>query len=260
MAVFFTLASGSSGNCAYVEAGGTRLLVDMGISLRSVNNGLKTIGLKASDLDGILITHAHSDHVSGLKTALKQLDIPVFSTEETALALGYEDLRIFEAGADFELGAFGVRSFSTPHDCAGSVGFVLETSGLKIGIATDLGHMPERVMTALTGVDFLMLEANHDVETLKMGSYPYFLKRRVLSDHGHLSNELAAQTARVLAGHGTRQFLLAHLSRENNTPEMAMNAVSRALEETGAEAEVAPAGLGVYRELAERSMRAWHSA
>ncbi|SMC86551.1 MBL fold metallo-hydrolase [Papillibacter cinnamivorans] len=234
-----TFASSSSGNCLLVSCGNAHILVDAGISARRIAQSLKCLGLSLADLDGILITHEHRDHIAGLETLAKHCPAPVFAGEGTAEALlGCAPsvgprLRPFIPGSGFEFSGVCVSSFPTPHDTPVSVGYRLESGGRSAAVATDLGFVPEAVLKAVSGADVLVLEANHDVETLKYGPYPYFLKQRILGNRGHLSNDASAAAACTAAGGGTRRIILAHLSRENNTPKMALDTVTQALFRAG---------------------------
>ena len=232
---FYTLASSSSGNAALARHGDTAVLIDAGISARRITLSLAQLGLAPDALRAVLITHAHSDHVSGLAALSKKYAVPVFASRGTARSLVCpgDALHSFEPGDAFSIGAFEVRSFRTSHDAAGSVGYRLDCASGSLGLLTDTGYVTDEAAAALSGVDTLLLEANHDVETLQSGPYPYPLKRRILGGQGHLSNEAAAEFALRCAMGGTRDILLAHLSAENNTPVMAEYAVARRLQSAG---------------------------
>ena len=238
MMYFYTLASSSAGNAALLCSGSTRLLIDAGISYTRIRRSLGELGLPVDGLDAILITHAHADHTAGLATLIKRHHVPIRCSEETGLLLraqlpGVEPLLApFPLGTQFRVGDCRVASVHTSHDCRGSTGFRIDSAGCSFGILTDTGVLPAAARSLL-GVDLLVLESNHDVEALRSGPYPYALKRRVLGDTGHLSNDLAAQFAAASARAGTGEIVLAHLSRENNTPQMALNTVGRALEAAG---------------------------
>ena len=247
-----TLASGSSGNCLCLSSGSSHILIDAGISMRRISQALRGAGLELKGISGVLITHEHSDHISGLKMLVKHFDIPVYAPHTIANRLRgmlpdiEPCLRIISVGEPFGLGGFLVRAFHT-HDTDESVGYRVEGGGC-FAIATDMGHVTDEVLEALTGADTVLIEANHDVELLSDGSYPIYLKRRILSNRGHLSNESCAKLALYLCRHGTRQIVLGHLSRENNRPELALNAVRTALREAGENLRLAAAPpLGVVR-------------
>ena len=239
MTTVHTLASGSSGNALLVSCGTTHLLVDAGISCRRITAALAELGLTPGDLSAILITHTHSDHISGMQTLLKRTGCPVRGSGRTCRELDYrlagirERLEPLEACTPTALGAFTVTSVPTSHDAPGACGYRLDSPGGSVGILTDTGFVTEEAEDLLPGVDLAVLEANHDVETLRSGPYPYFLKDRILGSGGHLRNEDAARFAVTLAEHGAGQIVLAHLSRENNTPAMARNAVELALSAAG---------------------------
>lgn len=240
MTVVHTLASGSSGNALVILSGGTRILLDAGISCRRIAASLGELGLGAGDLDAILITHTHSDHISGLRTLLKRTDAPVWATvragRELLFRLPELEARLcpVKPGVPFCVGACAATALETSHDAPGSCGYRLDTPDGSVGILTDTGYVTDQAAELLSGVDLAVLEANHDVETLRSGSYPYYLKQRVLGPEGHLSNGDAAAFAAFLAERGTSEIILAHLSRENNTPAMARAAVETALAAAGA--------------------------
>jgi phosphoribosyl 1,2-cyclic phosphodiesterase len=232
-----TFASGSGGNCALLTDGDTHILIDAGISLRRIRAGLKEIDLCPEDLTGIFITHGHGDHVGSLPTLMKHCEAPVFAPRSALGALwstAGADVRLHELvpGRPLTLGILSVTAFRTPHDVPESVGYRFEGSA-ALGFCTDLGHVTEEVRRSLCGCDAVVLEANHDEEMLRYGPYPVYLKRRILSDRGHLSNDACGELAVCLAGSGTRRFLLGHLSRENNRPELAFDTVRRALDRKG---------------------------
>lgn len=216
------LASGSKGNAAYIELDGTRLLIDAGISARRITRSLADLGVDAASLDGVFITHEHSDHIKGLPTLLKQYHLPLFAPSATLRAIR-ESLAVPEdtftpLTGNVMLGAVSVKSFSTLHDAVSPVGYTVCGSE-KCALATDLGFLTNDVMTAIEGADTLILEANHDRELLQRGSYPWHLKQRILSNRGHLSNSAAAW-ALVRLKKRPRAIFLAHMSQENNRPEL----------------------------------------
>ena len=216
------LASGSKGNAAYIELDGVRLLIDAGISARRITRSLADLGVDIASLDGVFVTHEHSDHIKGLPTLLKQYRLPLFAPPATLRAIG-ESLAVPEdtftpLTGDVMLGAVAVKSFSTLHDAASPVGYAVCGSE-KCALATDLGFLTNDVMAAIEGSDVLILEANHDRELLQSGSYPWRLKQRILSNRGHLSNSAAAW-ALVRLKKRPRAVFLAHMSQENNRPEL----------------------------------------
>ena len=230
-----TLASGSSGNCTLVSAGDTHVLVDAGISCRRIALSLGELGLRLDDLSGICITHEHSDHICGLTTLTKKHRIPIYTTGGTGRQLCYripfiEDL-IYQVtpGEEFRIEDLLVESFATLHDTAEPCGFALSDGEKKAAVVTDLGIVTDEVLDGIRGANLLVVECNHDIEAVKSGPYPYYLKQRILGDHGHLSNEAGAALARTVAMDGAHTVILAHLSAENNTPAMARRAVETAL-------------------------------
>lgn len=249
-----TLASGSSGNSLLVTDGRTHVLVDAGISCRRICTGLKELGVEPKELAGVLITHEHSDHISGLTTLTKQLRLPVYASPGTGRQLCYriafleELLRPVAPGESFSIGGLDIESFPTSHDAAESVGYALSAGGRKAAVATDLGYVTEAVLRGIRGADLLVAEANHDVEWVQSGPYPYHLKARILGDRGHLSNEAGAELAWTAVEGGARTVVLAHLSHENNTPARAHEVVRGVLERRGA-----AVGRDVALEVAPRS-------
>ena len=232
MLSFTTLASGSAGNAALVSCGDTHILLDAGVSARRLTAGLAALGVLPEALSAILITHEHSDHISGLQVFTKNNRVPIYATGPTCRRLCYkaaflDDLvRPLEAGAGTQIGSLWAESFPTPHDAAGSVGWSIAGEGGRMVLCTDLGHVTEPVRRAVAGCDLLVCEANHDVDWVKSGPYPYYLKQRILGDYGHLSNETGAELAAFAVENGTRSVILAHLSQTNNTPVRACHTVA----------------------------------
>ena len=238
----YTLFSGSSGNCVFVQCDGTCILVDAGGSAKRIVNALAEIGHSPEEIDAIFITHGHSDHVSALRVLTKKVHAPVYLTDGAQKYVTVDDpacLRVQAPLFTVQIGELTIHSFATPHDSDRSVGYVLETPQGKVGIATDIGYISPDVQAALLGCDFVMLEANHDEQMLRYGTYPAMLKRRIFSTLGHLSNAQCACFARELVENGTKELLLAHLSKENNTPELALQTVMDALVGTGCRCRVA---------------------
>ena len=239
MTTVHTLASGSPGNAAVISWPGGHLLADAGISCRRILEGLKSLELRPRDLSGILITHTHGDHVAGLQRLLKWTDCPVWATARTGRDLLAEmtglEPRLREAvpGQRMDGGTYALTAVPTSHDAPGACGFRLELGEASVGLLTDTGFVTPEAEALLSGVSLAVLEANHDVETLRRGPYPYALKRRILGPAGHLSNDAAAAFAVALAEAGTESIVLAHLSARNNTPAMAWRAVRDALAEAG---------------------------
>lgn len=237
---FCTLFSGSSGNSTFLRDGKSALLIDAGVSMRAIEQALCSIGEQGSNLSGILVTHEHIDHIRGLMPLARRYHMPLYANEGTAQAICHrtgaslEQFHIFETACPFSVGSFLVLPFETPHDSAASVGYLLENeAGQKAAVATDLGHISEPLMNALCGADIVLIEANHDEDMLQDGPYPYPLKKRILSDYGHLSNVHCGEAACRIAQSGTKHIFLGHLSSENNDPYLAHRTVSRQLEHAG---------------------------
>ena len=239
MTTVHILASGSSGNALLVSCGRTHLLVDAGISCRRITLSLAELGLAPADLAAILITHTHSDHISGLQTLLKRTACPIWGSGQTCRGLLYrlagidERLNELTFGETYALGDARITPIPIAHDAPGACGYRLDGTDGSVGILTDTGYVTEEAADLLPGVDLAVLEANHDVEAVRSGPYPYYLKQRILGSEGHLCNEAAGRFAVTLAESGTTEIILAHLSRENNTPAMARNAVEQALSAAG---------------------------
>lgn len=239
------LASGSRGNSALVTTSSTRLLVDAGVSGRETFKRLKAAGQDPHSITAILITHEHSDHVSGLQRLAAKLRVPVFMTGATHQAWRralrdeegncpkLEKLELFYAGKRFVIGDIDVMPFTIPHDAVDPVGFTFRSEGIKIGYATDLGYVPASVRDHLQGCDVLVIESNHDVEMLRVGPYPWSVKQRVMSRVGHLSNDALAEFFTTDYDGRAAYVVLAHLSAHNNHPELALAAAERALGKRG---------------------------
>lgn len=241
MPVQFTiLGSGSGGNCAYLESGDTRLLIDAGFSARQIRERLAAIGRGPETLTGVLITHEHGDHIQGLGVLCEKLGIPVYANRLTRDAIGRvcdKNLcyRVFETGATFAVGGVEVRSFSVPHDAMDPVGFTLGTEAGEIGFLTDLGHVTTLVLERVRRSRVLVLEANHDLRLMQEDTRrPWSTKQRILSRHGHLSNDAAAAVAVELASGPVQTVYLGHLSRDCNRPELALATVKGRLDTIGA--------------------------
>ena len=234
------LGSGSSGNAVYLETPDTRLLVDCGFSARQIRQRLATIGRAPENLNGILITHEHSDHIQGLKNVAGKLNLPLYcnrhTSEEITRLLPIDfDFRLFETGQTFDLGDVAVETFSVPHDAADPVGFLLHTAAGQIGVLTDLGHAPRPVADRMRNVNILLLETNHDLQLLRdCPRRPPALKQRITSRHGHLSNEGAADFAGQVVHPGLSHIYCTHLSHECNTPALARAELADVLGRLGA--------------------------
>ncbi len=238
MIKFCSLYSGSSGNSIFVASGETKLLTDAGLSGRKIINALNSIGEDPSQLSAILVSHEHSDHIKGAGVLSRKFNLPIYASEGTWQAMegliGVVDecnkIR-FSSYEPFMIGDIRVTPFLIPHDAAEPVGFSFEASGKKATIATDIGCINTDLLSYFEDSDLLLLESNHDAQMLKVGPYPWYLKQRIASSHGHLSNEAAGEVIAYMAQKGTKCFLLGHLSQENNFPELAYQTVCNALGE-----------------------------
>ncbi len=229
-----SIASGSSGNCVYVGTEATHLLVDVGISCKRIVEGLAQLGLTGRDIDGILITHEHADHINGLGVLSRKFGIPVYATAGTiaaikqAKSLGAVDESIFHvihADEKLTLKDITVNPMRISHDAAEPVAYRFQYGKHKMAIATDLGMYDDYTVECLKGMEALMLEANHDVNMLQVGPYPYYLKQRILGKRGHLSNETSGKLLSRLIHDGLKAVCLGHLSKENNLAELAYETV-----------------------------------
>ena len=237
---FSPLFSGSSGNATYVGCDGAGILVDAGLSGSKVTQELTRVGVDPAQLDAILVTHEHTDHIKGIGILSRKYDLPVYATEGTWNAM-YDkignvldkNIRIFEPEQDFFIGPIDVMPFPTPHDAAQPVGYTFELAGAKLASATDLGSVRESWMKHILGADAVLLESNFDPGMLDYGPYPMELKRRIRGRHGHLSNDDAGEVAVELVRQGARHVILGHLSKENNYPELALKCAELALIQAG---------------------------
>lgn len=227
-----TLASGSSGNSLLVESGSTKVLVDAGLSLRQLTRRLGRLGVTLGELDAVLLTHEHHDHSRGVPS----LPVPVYVSAATeSLWCGQVPrLALFETGTPFEVGEITVTPFPVPHDAADPVGFTLEAGGVKLGVVTDIGSVTNVVRERLRGSQAIVVEFNHDEKLLSYGPYPWELKQRIQSRHGHLSNSQAASLVRDLLHDDLRHLVLAHLSKVNNAESIAVEAALKVLIDEGA--------------------------
>lgn len=243
------LGSGSAGNSIFVQAGHTRVLIDAGFSGRSIASRLRSIDVDPDAIDAIVVTHEHSDHTGGVGVYARRHGTPVYMTERTRAACakilrGRETVHDYDPGRPFHVGDVRVEPFLTVHDAADPVGVAVvdECTGLRLGVATDLGRPTAQIRHALSGCDFLVLEANHDEVLLHTSHYPVSVKRRIASSHGHLSNQAAARFAVDLMHSRLAGIVLAHLSNECNRPDLALEVVGAALARAGwsGHLEVAP--------------------
>ena len=234
------LGSGSNGNCTYLETDETRLLIDAGLSGRQIRQRLLTIGRAPEDLDGILITHEHSDHIAGLVVLAAKLQIPVYCNRLTreAIEASIESpiaYRIFETGSRFAVGDVEVETFSVPHDAYDPVGFLIHTHAGRIGFLTDLGYATKLIIQRVRTANVLLLETNHDLKLLQDDPHrPWSVKQRILSRHGHLSNDAAAELAEQVVSADLNRLYLGHLSGDCNRPDLAEGTLTRRMEKMGA--------------------------
>lgn len=234
------LGSGSSGNCAYLETAEARFLIDAGLSGRQIRQRLLKIGRGPESLTGILITHEHADHIQGLLGLATRLNIPIYCNRLTKEAIEVQlqtrlDFRIFSTGAGFEVGDVWVDSFSVPHDAYDPVGFLIHTAAGKIGILTDLGYATKLVIERTRAANVLVLETNYDLKLLQEDTRrPWSIKQRILSRHGHLSNDAAAEAAEQIVTAELRHLYLGHLSTDCNRPELAFGVLNGRLQSIGA--------------------------
>jgi phosphoribosyl 1,2-cyclic phosphodiesterase len=231
------LASGSTGNAAFVCTGRTRLLVDAGLSRREIGKRLASIGESLDSIDAVLVTHEHGDHTCGLNSLSKAAErpLPIYLTNGTARYIEWEGctpvLESFQAGSRFSIGDFDIASFTIPHDAMDPVGYTLTAEGIKIAIATDLGYVTQNIPANLQDATVVLLEANHDLEMLRVGPYPWSVKQRVMSRMGHLSNDVAGEFIRRHLG-CVHRLILGHISEHNNHPELVRNMGLKALNNT----------------------------
>ncbi len=235
-----SIASGSSGNCIYIGSDDTHILVDAGISNKRIMAGLNDLGLAGTDMAGILITHEHSDHIRGLGVISRKYHLPIYGTQKTlneissCSSLGNFDkglLKPIDPDVDFMVGDLKIRPFKIDHDAADPVAYRVENGKKSVAVATDMGHYDEYIVENLKGLDAVLLESNHDVRMLETGPYPYHLKRRILGDRGHLSNENAGRLLNCVLHDRLKKVLLGHLSKENNYEELAYETVRLEIDE-----------------------------
>lgn len=237
-----SIASGSSGNCIYVGSENAHILVDAGISGKKIENGLRELEVDPKTLDAILVTHEHMDHIAGLGVMARRYHLPLYMTEKTAHAVldtksvGKIDTKLIEVVTPdhpFDIKDMTIDATSIWHDAADPVCYSMECQGVKASIATDLGNYHKGIVEKARGSDILFIEANHDINMLQVGPYPYYLKRRILSNRGHLSNERSGQFLCDILSDNTREVFLGHLSKENNYSELAFETVRLSLLEQG---------------------------
>ncbi len=243
MAKFCSLYSSSSGNSTYLASGKTGILIDAGVSAKKIKEALQGREIDPASISAIFVTHEHIDHIRGIRVLASNFKIPVYATEGTMKGLeeaeilnGKFPFHVIEKDSEIQVGDLIVKSFATPHDSNESCGFTVEFPDERTAaVATDVGCVTNELMNNIIGKDLVMLESNHDVGMLENGIYPYYLKRRILSNTGHLSNVACSEVASQLIERGTTRLFLGHLSTENNIPDLAFQTSYAAICETGAE-------------------------
>lgn len=237
-AIFCPLTSGSSGNSTFVASGGTRILIDAGVSGKRIQEALASLNIDGNTIDALFITHEHADHIKGAGILSRRFDIPIYATAGTWEAMegqlgtiARQNRHIVYSGENCIINDICVKPFAIPHDAAEPVGFSVFADNIKMTIATDIGHVTDGVRENIAGSDILLLEANHDEEMLKNGPYTWSLKKRILGDFGHLSNVTAGNLLSDIMDDRLKHVFLGHLSAENNTPHIAYDTVEAVLNE-----------------------------
>lgn len=235
---FATIASGSSGNCLYTGSEHTKILIDAGISGKKVTDSLNQIGVTGFDIDGIFVTHEHSDHIQGVGILSRKYNIPIYATKGTwegmESSIGNikpHNIKYVYNDEEIVLNDLVIKPFKIPHDANEPMAYSIYTDKHKLTLATDMGHITKGILDNLKDSDALILESNHDIKMLQEGDYPYHLKQRILGKNGHLSNELAGKVLACVMSGKLKNVFLAHLSRDNNTPNKAFTTVSDILKE-----------------------------
>jgi len=223
----------------FLSTGKVRILIDAGVSGCRIAGALSGIGESPKNIDAILITHEHSDHIKGAGIFSRKYSVPIYANQKTwgsmdmSIGAVKEEYRKVIDDRSFEIGDIGIEPFSIPHDASDPMAYSISANGKKVTIATDMGHITEKTRCCMKGSDLILIESNHDIEMLKIGPYPWSLKKRILGDNGHLSNEIAAELVAAMAKVGTRRFFLGHLSKENNFPELAYQTTKNVLDVNG---------------------------
>ncbi len=232
MLKFCSLFSGSSGNCSLVETENSKILIDAGESVKKIDSALSLIGVNSCDIDAILVTHEHSDHIKSIGAFSSKFNIPVYANSETWNAMPEqkskvlpENQKTYFVNSDFEIKDLRFNAFSIPHDAANPCGFNIFSKNKKISVATDFGHITPEILSSLENSCFALLEANYDPNILKCSRYPYALKQRIAGPNGHLSNSVSGELVSFLMKTGLTSVMLGHLSKENNFPELAYKTV-----------------------------------
>lgn len=238
MLKFYSIISGSSGNCSLITDGRTNILLDCGTSGKQATEALASLCVPADRLNAIFVTHEHSDHTRGVGILARKYKLPIYATHGTHSSMDIgkvDDTRRHEISPDvtYDINGIGVTPFLIPHDAAEPCGFVFSDGNCRIAQATDIGVMTDNILSRISGCDSVLLESNHDIDMLRFGDYPFALKQRILSDIGHLSNVAAAHTAVELVRRGTKHIMLGHLSDKNNMPDIAQMETYNRLTENG---------------------------
>ncbi len=235
------LFSGSGGNCTYITGGGAHILIDAGVSARRIARALSTLGLTLSRMDAVFITHEHRDHIAALPVLQSKLNASIHMTGPSyACAVLPAGICTHDCIYTEQVGPLTVSSFPLSHDTACCVGYTVRLGGERVGIMTDTGYVTDEAVASLVGCEQVLVESNHDEQMLRNGPYPRVLQNRILSEHGHLSNRDCARFCAFLASHGTKAITLAHISRENNTPALALACTREAIEDTDVRIDCAP--------------------
>ncbi len=235
---FCSISSGSSGNCIYVSSGRTRILIDVGISKKSLNDALKLIKVRSESIDGILLTHEHLDHYRGAGIFSRAYKVPLYLSEKTYSVLNdkfldIKDINIISNDSEFAIGDLDVKVFKIPHDAVDPVGYSIMNCNKKVSVATDMGYFSDEVFNNLRDSDVVLIESNYNEDMIKVSPYPHYLKKRILSNLGHLSNEDCAKAVIDLVRYSRKNIILGHLSGTNNFPELAYKTVENALLDNG---------------------------
>lgn len=236
-----SLKSGSRGNSTLVYTEKTKILVDCGISGKAVKNAMEKLDISPDEINAIVVTHEHNDHIKGVGVMMRRYNIPVYANSNTWAAimqsdlgkLNNENIKIFERCEEFSIGDIKINPFSIPHDAAFPVGYAFDDGHSRAAVATDMGMLTEETMRAIGGCKDVLIESNHDTNMLEIGPYPFHLKQRIRSRLGHLSNDDAAKAAELLVRFGAENIILGHLSEENNNPYLAYETVNLQLAQAG---------------------------
>ncbi len=236
--MIFSLISGSSGNATLISQDNTLILLDCGASGKRISQAIEALGFSCSDINAILVTHEHTDHVSGVGVMSRRFGIPIYATSETFSVMNIGpikdgNIKLVTPGESFSIGDIGINSFSVSHDAKNPLGYSFELSCGKFSSLTDTGVITQEIYNSVRDSKYILLESNHDTEMLKFGNYPYSLKCRILGKTGHLSNNTSAMMAKKMLENGAERIMLGHLSDENNTPEIAYKTTENAIIDAG---------------------------